>query len=417
MIIPPTDQRRAPAPGPVPRMRVGYGARVKRSTIGESVSMQNATWHHPWFTSIYWDGAQKEWVAVVRPGFVNGRAPVVQTTARRMQSTPSFLAPVTAWDGAADIAQAAELASESETETVDADTPIFVPIYRNPMLSLPWREMGAEGAAIPAYFLRRVAWIASKGRSAKADSDAWTASGRKLFSADVVLHQPRAALTSKFDFPVDLVTGSSIVTQTLSVREAASNDRLKIETMSEYKPPESISAMDKLLGNYEEPTWDELLIARVFLLSPPNAAVDSSADGSCIPFVQHSLFWNLSWYQPLLRQLPSDRDVTFTVPLAFGLGQMVINSILAPINDMVDRALDSLVSHSLGGTFWTPTGGGSDSAFPEIAATQSASGQYGFDKDLRLKASRVAALGGGVLTDALDPVFPYRAHPFQTSLL
>jgi hypothetical protein len=379
-----------------------------------AVSMESSTWHHPWHTTVCWDAAQKEWVAVVRPGFVNGRAPVVQTTGKRMQSTPSFLAPITAWDGAADIAQAAELASEGE-EVLDPNAKIWVPLYRNPLIPLVWRDRGKEGAPIPAYFARRINWIATAGREAKASAEVWAASGRRLFSSDIVLHQPRTALTSKFDFPVDLVMGSSIVTQTLSMREAADNDRLKLVSMSEYRPPESYSRDERLLGVYEEPTWDELLVARVFLLSPPNA--EGAPDGSWIPFVQHYLFWNLSWFQPLLRKLPTDgADVKLIVPMAFGLGQLVINSILAPINDMVDQSLNLLSAHSLAGKFWTATGGGSDSAFPAAVASKPVD-KFGLSKDLRAKAARVAALNEGVLTDSLDPAFPYRAKPFDLSLL
>ena len=412
---PTAKPRRAPAP-PTPRLRAGEGARIVRSPAGMAFSMQSSTWHHPWGTTVCWDGAQKEWVAVVRPGFVNGRAPVVQTTGRRMQATPSFLAPVTAWDGAADIKQAATLASE--TETVDADTPIFVPLYRNPLLPLVWGACGGEGVAVPAYFSRRANWIATQGRDASASAESFAASGRQLVSGDIVLHQPRAALTSQFTFPVDLVTGSSIVTQTLSMRDAAPNDQLKLVSMAEYRPPESYSGTDKLLGDYEEPTWDELLLARVYLLSPPNAT--GAIDGSWIPFVRHSVFWNLNWFQPLLRQLPSDSRIPNATAsfsfLAGGAGQLVINSIWASINDMTQGALNVLTAHSLSGTFWAPTGGGSDSAFPEVA-TPTPVDHFGLSKDLRSKAARVAALNAGVLLDSLDPVFPYRAIPFDLSLL
>ena len=410
---PTAKPRRAPA-SPTPRLRAGAGAQIVRSPAGMAVSMQGTAWHHPWFTTVCWDGAQKQWVAVVRPGFVNGRAPVVQTTGRRMQTTPSFLAPVTAWDGAADIKQAATLASESTTETVDADTPIFVPLYRNPLLSLVWGACGGDGVPVPAYFNRRANWIATQGRDASASAESFAASGRQLVSGDIVLHQPRTALTSKFDFPVDLVTGSSIVTQTLSMREAAPNDQLKLVTMAEYRPPESYSAIDKLLGDYEEPTWDELLLARVYLLSPPNTTGD--IDGSWIPFVRHSVFWNLNWQQPALGPLPSDSNVKFIQPLAGGAAQLVISSMLGQLNDQVDQALNVLTAHSLSGTFWTPTGGGSDSAFPEVAAAKPVD-HFGLSKDLRSKAARVTALNAGVLLDSLDPVFPYRAIPFALSLL
>lgn len=375
------------------QMRVGNKARLTRVPGGQSISMQSSTWQHPWYSKAYWSPDQKQWIAVVRPGFVNGRAPVVRTSVGKMRSTPSFLAPVTAWAGAADIRQAAELAS-GEEYTGDPDTPIDVPLYRNPMIPLQWHE----AAGIPAYFARR--GVTANGR-------------RRLVSSDLVLHQPRTALTSSIEIKPGLATGISNVTQTLGLRYVAS-DRLKVYSTPEFKPPGQTSPMDAISGLYEEDTWDELRIARIYLISPPDATGEPNANW--LPFIRHDLFWNLCWKQPILQPVHTDPGVPFIPPLAGGAAQLVINFLTASINDMTNQALNILFSHSMAGTFWTPTGGGSDATFPkEDPAT--VVDKFGLAKDARSQARRAAVMASGALIDRLDPSFPFRAIPFSVSLL
>jgi len=240
-------------------------------------------------------------------------------------------------------------------------------------------------------------------------------SNRRVMSADVILHQPRLALTSQITFPVDLVLGSSIVTQTLSERAAASNDALKVYSLPQLNPPQDYdSGEGDLQRSYEEQTWDETLICTVFLVSPPGAT--GKPDGAWIPFTKHALFWNLNWAQPELLPLVSDPGTTSWIPpLAGGAGSLVINSVVASLNDMTNQAVNIVTTHSLAGSFWTPTGGGSDATFP--AVTTPAAPSSGFDKTAKSKAAQAAALKAGALVDTLDPAFPYTALPFPLSLL
>ncbi len=383
------------------QLRAGDGARLVRNPTGQAVSMQGADWHHPWFTKAYFWPSQNEWVAVVRPGFVNGRCPSVLTTADRMKATPTFLAPITAWDGAADIAQAARLAEE--TEKVDGKTKLYVPLYRNPLLSLPYRELGLD-APIPLYFVRRGV----------------VEMNRRVVSSDIVLHQPRTALTSQIDFPVDYILGTSIVTQTLSERTPAPNDSLKIISTAQFDPVQNNNydpGTGDWMRSYEEQTWDETLIATVYLVSPPGAK--GNPDGSWMPFVAHKLFWNLNWSQPRLQpppnmSVPGALTASFSV-LAGGVGQLLIGSIMGSINDMMNAAANIVSANSLAGNFWTPTGGGADAVFPD--PPEDTTDTFGFDKTARSKAKRAKAIKAGALIDKLDPAFPHNAIAFPISLL
>lgn len=378
-----------------PSLRAGRQARIVRGPGGIGVSMDTGgAWLHPWFTRLFWAPVWKQWVAVVQPGLVNGLAPAVRTTARRMQQTPSFRVPVEAWFGQAEILQLAELASQEEPSATP-DAPIWVPIYRSPAIALEWRALPAEGAPIPAYFTRR-------------GIDGIT---RRVVSCDLVLHQPRMALTSSVEFPVDVVLGSSIVTQTLGVRTNAS-DHLKVYSTSDWEDP-AIQNNPTTSADFGELTYDELLLARAYLVSPPGAT--GLPDQNWVPFVAHECFWNLHWWQPKLDYFDPGQTGAWIPPLAGGFGQLIINSVIASLNDATNNALNNIRAHSLAGVFWTPTGGGFDAHIPDPPASDPE--RYGFRKDLRLRAERAAAIKAGVPVDSLDPVFPYVGRPVPLSLL
>ena len=387
---------------PSPVAKPGAGSRVTAAPWGFNVSLDGGTWQHPWQTQAFWYAPGKTWMAVVRPGFLNGHAPEILTTAGMMQSTPSFLAPITAWDGAADIAQAAQLADENNPYSkMGKDTNIWVPLYRSPFIPLAFGGVGSKDRPVPMWFQRR------------------GMENRRLYAGDIVLHQPRLALTSQLDFPVDYVLGTSIVTQTLSERAPASNDRLKIVTTSQFDAVQNNNYDPGTGGpvrSYEEQPWDETLISTVYLLSPPG--VTGKPDGSWSPFYKHTLFWNLNWSQPRLQpppnlSVPGALTASFSA-LAGGIGQLVIGSLMGSINDMNNQAANIASANSLAGTFWTPTGGGSSATFPEGTQTPEA---FGLSKSAAAQARRKAAIQGTALTDTLDPIFPFNALPFDLSRL
>ena len=94
---------------------------------------------------------------------------------------------------------------------------------------------------------------------------------------------------------------------------------------------------------------------------------------------------------------------------------LITNSIIASLNDTTNQAINIVRAHSMAGTFWTATGGGSDATFP--TATARTTDAFGLAKDARNKAARAAAVKSGALVDTLDPSFPYKASPFSLSLL
>jgi len=101
--------------------------------------------------------------------------------------------------------------------------------------------------------------------------------------------------------------------------------------------------------------------------------------------------------------------------LGAGSGSIAINFLAASINDGFQNALNILQAHSMAGSFWVPTGGGSTSVFPPAPPTP-VQGATGLDKDGRLVAQRTAALTAKLNTP-LDEPFPFEAIAFNTALL
>ncbi len=416
-------------------LHAGRGATVTRTPLGFCVALgRPKRWEHPWQTRLHWLGDRKQWVATVRPGFVNGRAPIVRTTAGEalaLARNGSFYAGlINARSGAADIRRAAELAGEGEAElqSIGPGTRIDVPLYNNPPVPLGWRAVGwgsagGVGSAVPQFFRDR--GVEAAPRSVAADAGTFPQAparkpgSRLLLACDVVLHQPRLALTSSVEILPGIATGISNVTQTLGMRSAAPGDRLKVYGTPLWDPFYASNAgIDPLAGDYEEPPFDERLIATVFLLSPPDTEAGSAPDQNWQPWVRHGLFWNLSYQERTALRVPAQDNIFGKLVatanlLGGGTASIAVNFLGASLNDLNQNALNLLAAHSMAGTFWTATGGGHDGA---IATRETTPAKPGLRKADAL-AARAAQAARTRRAQRLDPPFPYRAEPFDLALL
>ena len=428
-----------PHAGDAGAIRAGTNAAITRGPGGFSVALgQPRQWEHPWQTTLHWLGDLQQWVATVRPGFVNGAAPVVRTRAATALSLAQrgtfFNGLITARSGAADIARAAELARESTAGPASsANGDVDVKLYNNPPVTLPLRRLGfdsggGEGSAVPSFFKNLGVQDAPRVDSTNPEAVAAAllrgengrqTGSRLLCAADIVVHQPRMALTSSITLAPGLVTGISNVTQTLSLRSAAPGDRLKVFASARWNPT-GTAGIDPLAGDYEEPTWDERLVATVYLVSPPGAAWQSEPDGKWVPYVRHSLFWNLTYLPKTTLQVPQldnavGQLITLGNALAGGVASLAVATLSAALNDATQNAINLIAAHSLAGTWWTATGGGSTSEFPAESAAEAAPAN-GWDKAARLQAKRIAA-ARSLKAARLDPPFPFRAVAFSPDLL
>lgn len=445
MIFPPpkkpvvTEKKETP-------IRAGVNAFLTASPFGKVISFKTSKkWQHPWTTTLRWMAEDKKWVGFVRPGFVSGVAPTVRTTygeARRAAAQLSatfFGTLIGANSGAAEIAQAARLAipRDASAGTTEQDKQqVDIPLYYNPPISLTWQNIGWDGigSTVPAFFKRlgvqeppRIDPTNPEAAATTLMSGAPKKGNRLLRAANIILHQPRVALTSSIEIdPSGFVTGMGIVKQTLGLRDAVAADRLRVFSRSNWTPPQNFAgATDILADDYEEPTFDEIMISKVYLLSPPDTAPLSVPDSRWVPYVQHDLFWNLNYAQPAFRGTQPQIDLfrQLAAILQFiggGAGAFAASFMASSISDGYAAAANIIAAHSMAGTFWTPTGGGHESEMTvsgeqsSVISAQS-SVSSGLDKDGRLQAKRLAA-ADALKKARLDPPFPYRAEPFNFSL-
>lgn len=411
-------------------LRPARGTRLAENAIARSVSVDTETaWRHPWFTEAQWSPVGKKWVCFTKAGFVNGVAPVVRTTVGALREARGtfFGQLVDAKAGADEIAQLARLASSTDDYAgADDGDAIDVPLYKRPPIPLSsWTRV----SKIPEFF-------ADRGAVRPPPSGIDTSMGfvqitlttpvpgaRVLKSCDVMINQPRVALSSSIEItPSGAVTGMSLVNQTLAMREPSGGEKLRMQTGS-YKELQEESGRfqgaARLVENYEEQTWDRMLIATVYVLSPPDADEEAAVDETWEPYVQHAQFWNLNWQQPLLRETMFNEDIfkpllgTLSV-LGGGVGFLWASTVTASLNDAMQGAYNVLTATSLGGSFWTPTGGGTagEKGKKEAGGTMKKT----LDKAENV-AARERAKYAARQERRLDPPFPYHGEKFNTSLL
>ena len=331
---------------PTPTCRTEHGAMGQTLTA----DVPPAAWLHPWHTSLafLWLPNDKKpgWTATILPGFVNGQCPIIATT---VGNAPTR----TIWRE--------QTRKKKRVDLSDPKAAIDSPLYDLPAIALSWRSIGrdGEGEAVPKFFSQLGVGDPPKDNTAallsggaiSAEDTASALGNRLLRACDLVLVKPRTALTAATDIGTPFVD-SVIVTQTLGLRAPDPDQKLRVTARSKFTA-QSDAGIHPWEMDYQEQTWDEQLVATVYLLSPPDAALGSEPDGSWTPYVKHNLFWNLDWAQPITPDVPIPDPLRLVVPLALGMGQTIINQILAGLNDANQQLANEIAAHSMGGRFWT----------------------------------------------------------------
>jgi hypothetical protein len=394
------------------RARAGSGMSQVERLEGRAFSARSkrATWRHPWWTTAAWS-ADAGWCATItKPGYVNGRAPIYRTTLQEQDGTGRDFGknPLTGEPYFSSFVFAPATAPGA------AGTIIDVPIYLQPAIPLrTWRGVGApDGSAlesVPQFFLER--GIVPFGE------DPSKGSGQRLVACDLILHQPRSGLVATITHE-NPFAGQSIVRQTLSAAAPAREDRLRVYSGTYLDPAlsDELSGFDPLSDFYEEPTWDELRISTVYLLSPLDAKRNAAPDETWQPFVAHGLFWNLGWVPAPLPQVPDVTDdpnpLAGLAVLGAGLLGPIVNVFSAAANDLAQQALNEIRARSQKGTWWTPTGGGHTNALPP-EPIQPLGGPNKAARQAQAAAAKQAAAAVQSVQRTLDPAFPYTAIGFD----
>lgn len=124
---------------------------------------------------------------------------------------------------------------------------------------------------------------------------------------------------------------------------------------SKYRPPEeqSLALMYGTLLNAGDTQYDELKMATVWIVSPPDAAADGEPDETWTPYAQHFAFWNLQHTSRLIPPKAPNPPLQLFVPLADGVAQPIINALLSFVNDQNAEAEAFFNQADARGMFWS----------------------------------------------------------------
>lgn len=357
------------------RLWSGPDCQIESRRRGAVVNFRSAgQWGHPWQIAMSFED---EWRATVRPGFVNGRPAFIDMPAwwlaeqvRTGATTPRDFGinPLTgrpyfeAW-----VFNSARKGSRTSTVNKGPGGPVRLTNRAAPYLVLKdWRDPAGPGAptvgsdgslrtgrseGYPAYF-------AELGVRPVAGAPEDEARTREIRAMDILLVQPREGASLNFQpgSPIGDVSTAQISTDYHSDYYNLQEGRTKLRQTTRYSPPgeSTIEATFGTLLEGGEPQFDELLMATVWMVSPPDAGSDAVPDGTWEPHVQHFVFWNLWHATQAIPPGADDSPIIFIMPLALGTAQGILNGIISSLNGMLAEALAFLrKSGSLTGKFWT----------------------------------------------------------------
>lgn len=306
----------------------GRNASMRTSSEGVIVAAREvAEWQHPWSMRCQWDEDRAGWLSFVRPGFVNGRDVYVAN-------------------------------AEGVYVALTDEEPAGVLLaWRDPLLSLGYSEdlVPLPGEGYPKFFddLGVKLPAASLDPAFIDPDDPRTA---EIRACDVALIAPRLATSQSLTIEDPIATG-----QTVSIGTTFHQDYYELHRANPYRlggfakwaPPPEPTVLDRLTGSAVEPQTDELLLATIWVVSPPNYTSEDQPDATWTPYVEfHDVYWNLMLASRNVPPKVPPRGIQLFVPLAGGVAQPIIDSILAPINDAFGALMALLNSADYKGKFW-----------------------------------------------------------------
>jgi hypothetical protein len=390
-----------------PEQSIGGGGNLPQGRIPNRGRYTG--WDHPFKVFPVWDTqleltkdeqiatgrTQGAWRLSMGPGFVNGHAPAM--------SIPTKLVPADAevWGNKygketrahARLADFTQVLLTDEftpflkaTNFTDARSTIFGATPAIPIdVPLFFRSLRAMAKPVETDFTDQFFSMASLGGSAFGDSPTagenfalnllqggagptFTASGpvgdgfpdgdRYLYFCDVVLQIDRPSTRQIFqpdEFGILRFAGFQIDPPDSGLYNA------RVYDTSVYLLPTEPTLQDVENGTYIEPKIDEIVMARVFFLSPSIPVLDDgpiTPNGSWMPMVRHEVYWNLSYaalniYDPFKPDRSLDFFKQIGAVLAGGVAYLIIGSqadILESQNDEVSTLMNNTRVRT---RFWT----------------------------------------------------------------
>jgi len=362
----------------------GRGIRLHWTPEGIIIAaVEQKEWPHPWQLNPVWDGTK--WTATVRPGFVDWRDVCIDGT-----PLTDLPAPALAFNGFRDPAAPSGISADDSGNIVQG-----------------------AGEGYPQFF--DALGVQAAATAGIAGSDAPDPTRNRLIRAsDVVLITPRVSTVQTVSV-ADPLTDAQTVTLSTTINNAnVANSTVshRLVTETKWVPTPEPTDLDRLLGTDVEPQTDEILIATLYLVSPPGADDTLPPDSTWTPYVLYAVFWNLAYapQTPLTTAAPD--PLTITTGLAFGIGDALINALLSPINDFYNEVTSFLSAANYAGIYWNPGGHGMSTLSRPVLATSVIPDNTGFDPRARRLANQTRK-SATVTTPTLNPSFPYLKTPFD----
>lgn len=322
-------------------------------------------WSHPWKITPYWDGGNEaegtkgQWLFRISPGFVNG---VEVTAPTRVKHA-----------GERTIARLKEAMEDikSPDQKVDAFLTEWpsIEVGETRAIGTGAKSTGMVGSAltniksayepVPKFFTNLDVTEAHIGFEGNIFMGATfkngiedTKSTRRLRSCDVSLWKDRPS--AKFEVYegsiLDGSFGAIYITYNHS-RGIKKNPYLRIS--GKYVPPIVPESEMALLEGITDPEFDALKIASIYFVSPPGVEAEAPLDETWTPYVKYNHFWNLAHSPQSIPDSVPIEPIRLTTALAGGLADILIATILAPLNNQLNQALQILKSRNLQGAFWS----------------------------------------------------------------
>jgi len=334
------------------------------------------------------------WCLKIHPGFLNGHPPAIKMWTedlRRIDGLSCWannygktdlpgttFSSVLLTDDPAPVIKCTNM-MDTRSKIIDADGGIHggeVPVFmRARGAKKPFQlEMGdilsnilnqSDQEAVSQYLIRLInaeapAIVIGDIRDDKRDP--YPEGDKLCYQADIVLQVDRPVVTQRFEpqGPVNMLmyAGFDI---TLPVRTDYS---ARIFETPIYLPPKRPNYWDIIYGVYREYPYDEIVLGRLFLLSPTDNFRNtdelggSVPDGTWVPFVRHNVFWNLNYssiqqidvftHDNSLRWFESILSV-----LAGGVAWLFAVSVVEPIEATYDLINTAFNQTAVKGQFWT----------------------------------------------------------------
>lgn len=328
----------------VRRARPLRGVRCATSPRPDGVIVSGETgspWRHPWFVTPRYefkDDGSGEWRGFIKPGFVNGR--------------DAHITMPKDWP---------EKGDEARDVPLTDDTPPYLVLdgWHNPIVSAGVGASDAgelvysPGTGYPPFFADlgvRPPAAGGKDGDAPFDPDRT----RELRSMDMVLAQPRLGTRLDIGTPDPLTDGQSESVSTLFVNDyfRATGGRAKLRATARWQPPEeqSLHLSLGLLLRADDPQVDEIKIATLWVVSPPDTPDDAEPDQTWTPYPQHFAFWNLTYATRLIPPAAPSQPIRLQTGLP--LADFIGNALLSFTNDQFAEMQAFFGQADNRGIFW-----------------------------------------------------------------